>query len=585
LVDKTGYNPEYATTTGNPLHKRIVVDASLKGRKQRFDPVYYQVPFPDSMSEFSMPVLGTPLIELRLADGSGMEQALLHWSGPVAGRSINLHFLPAIETAKTLAGPADPASVSLWMPVLSVNGELVTGKAFSPSGKTAGLRTTPPILDLSQFKLADPSSATELKVARIETPDAKTVRLSLELISEGDGSWVPAHFSITDNGQLVHPRLLNLEQSAKPIMVLTDVSGSMKDIGAFEISKEAIISLASHLSPATPVALTSFARAARKDVPLSPLGDGTALAKAARQLTTRDYTGIYAGLDFAANTKGLDNGVVILLSDGFDNVGGNEDAIIKALKARNIRVFALALGADSDAKLLQRIAQKTDGFFARIRKADELEPFYARLGSELTSYVALEYDAPVAPLSLATEILPNTTPANDNAEEMVQESANLSAPAVENADESEPANNQKRAVRVQLKGSTLETYGDYEAQPLLNSGEAAQLALHIEIPVGENVKSIDRPLFVLGDAAAPWALMGDYTLISDLGGYGADRLTSAYMTEWINVIRQRSDKNFVAPDYLRPSFNQIQTCSAFYGPQGPDPNLLPPALANCGDAS
>lgn len=524
LSDKIGYDRAYSSLTDSvPLGDRIVVVATRDGEDRSFDPVYFDAPLPEKARTTDIPPIREPVLELRLADGSGFEQSLLRLSGALAGRDITLSFVPAIDPIKRLAGPVELGDIKMWQPVLTINGQVQTGKPFTLSGRAPGLALSPPIADPQAFELADPASVTDLKLARISAENWPRVTLSLKVKSSAAGVWAPAHFTVTDNGQAVQPRLLNINQSTQPVLVLSDVSYSMQDIGAFEISKSAIVTLAQFLSPETPVGLTGFSGAPVNMVPIAPLGDGLALTRAAQLLKPDSFTGIYVALAQAARQENLDNGVVILLSDGADNVGGNEAEINAALNARNIRVFALALGADADAALLRRIAANTGGEFARIRTAAELKAFYARLGSELSSFITLDYDA----------------------------------------SSERPKNGLTHNVLVTLNETSLADAGTY-VEPARNpSPQPPRLVLHIEVPVGNEVRQIDRTLIDLADGDARLALTGSYNLIGDLGGYPARRLTSAYIAEWIGVLRFIEDGALPPRNPAAPSYENMRMVNAF----------------------
>jgi len=90
-----------------------------------------------------------------------------------------------------------------------------------------------------------------------------------------------------------------------------------------------------------------------------------------------------------------------------------------------------------------------------------------------------------------------------------------------------------------------------------------RLVLHIEEPVSGAVHRVDRVLVDLTDPMAGWSLMGDYTLMNDLGGYSANRLTSAYITKWINVFRTQQGGHYPKEIAERPSYNMVETVNSF----------------------
>ena len=52
---------------------------------------------------------------------------------------------------------------------------------------------------------------------------------------------------------------------------------------------------------------------------------------------------------------------ILLLSDGAQNTGTDPLSVLDDLKARGVRVYAVAIGADADAILLRQLAEETGG--------------------------------------------------------------------------------------------------------------------------------------------------------------------------------------------------------------------------------
>jgi len=526
---ESGFGPyDSFGVSSDPLGERIITIASLEDEIRYFDPVYIDTDLPLDGTALELGEISDVVVELRLADGTGLEQNLLRFSGALMGRDVSLGFIPAIDTIERLAGPSDLSDITMWQPVLSINGQSEIGKPFTLGGGAPGLALSPPIFDVDAFELADPASAVDLQIARISTDNWPQVSLSLQVDSNGEGIWVPAQFLVRDNASTVQPRLLNLKQVAQPILILSDVSFSMEDIGAFEISKTAIAELAQYLSEQTPVGLTAFAGGQENLLGVVPLGDGKDLIKAANSLSPNSFTGIYAALAHASRQENLDDGVVILLSDGYDNVGGNEEEIVAALQARNIRVFALALGSDVDVSLLRRIGEATNGEFVRIRSAAELTTFYARLGRELSSFVTLEYDVQTDGVRTA-----------------------------------EAQIDLERDVQVSLIGTDFVDNGVYIEPPLGSPGEPPRLILNIEMPVGAEVRRSERVLIDLSDKNAPLALTGAYSIIGDLGGYPVRRVASAYISDWIDALKFAENGDLPLVDPFGPSLDQMLMVNAF----------------------
>ena len=71
------------------------------------------------------------------------------------------------------------------------------------------------------------------------------------------------------------------------------------------------------------------------------------------------------------------NKIIILVTDGIDNASVTpKDLVIKTLKQNHIKVYAIALGMDIDAKDLENISKITNGKFFWINSANELKKVY-----------------------------------------------------------------------------------------------------------------------------------------------------------------------------------------------------------------
>ena len=523
----------------HPQDGHILVVAKRNGRQLRLDPLYDDVKWPDDTTPYSMPVLARTLVSLRLVDRSGLEQSLLTWSGHLGMGQAEIRFLPAINTAAKMTGPADPTRIMTWIPVLNANGKVITGKPFTAAGDTPGISTRPPDIDPTTLKLARAADARTLRIAGIDASRWPRVSVSLDVRTNAALTWLPTHFQLFDNDTLQRTRLINIEQRLRPVLIVSDVSPSMQQIGAFELSKAAIIRLARRLPSATPVGLISFAWKPVNEVPVAALGDASAIINAARRLETRTWTGIYRALHAASRQRGMDDGVVVLLSDGEDNVGHvGEDEVIAALRARRIKVVALALGKNADTALLKRVAKKTDGKFLLIRNAKGLEQAYQRLGGILSSHVNLEYDFSYT-----------------GGGEFVRE----------------------HKVRVSLVGGDLEAQGEYTLREKPRALRRPRLILHVTRQWRDAPVASTRELIDLAAPDAPWALTGVYTLIGDLGAFPARRLLSAYIGRWIRILRQRKKTARAAgtaafsdapPLEIMRVVNAFRAISTYNTPQG-----------------
>ncbi len=504
------------------------------------------IPYDTSYYEYEMPDVAPVILRLGVVDSTGLDQTLIEWRGNPAAEELELRFLPATDPLGRLRDGTRPEQVDMWQPHLRVNGRLISGTPFSlrfgGAGVSVGRR--PPVETPEAFAPADPATATALEIARIDAADWPLVRVGLSIKAGGGGLWLPDHFLLRDQGRARPLRLLSVEQSARPLLILTDVSWSMGDTDAFEASKRAILSLIEVIPEGQPVGLTAFAGGTSELVPLAPLTDRTAFAAAVAAMEMASYTGILNALDQAAGSEALAGGVLLLLSDGEDNVGGDEEAIIARLKQAGIKVYAIPLGEAADAALLERVAGRTGGQLAFQDDAKGLAALFRRIGAEVSSQVQLQYrvqpEAEPKPEGAAKEGAAKAGgpagPDNPSGAAEAGETATAGQP-VATAGEGAARPGAERRITVALRDTALAAEGRYT--PPARAGAAVPhlylslRAAGIDSPEGRARRvllRLDRP-----DTAL--RLTGTWSLIGALGAYPERAYLIRYFSRWIDALR------------------------------------------------
>ncbi len=568
LLKEKGLNilsyPAYSdqnTADQSWLLRRYVVVAERDGARRVFDPVYaksdlmkepelaglFKIPLDQVKSTyrsntFDMPKVEPTTIRLRLVDGFGLEQTLIEWRGNPAADEVELRFLPAIDPLGKLRDGTRPEQVDQWQPYLRVNGRQITGKPFSLSfagaSGTVGLR--PPFDKPEAIRPANPKQATSLRIQEIDASSWPVVRVALSIKGNGSGLWLPDHFLLRDEGR-PHPlRLLSVMQESRPLLILTDVSWSMGDSGAFVASKQAILSLLDFVADGMRVGLTSFAGSSRIEVPLGPLVDRKAFAARVEAMKMASATGILHALDQAAGQGNLAGGIVLLLSDGEDNVGGDEASIIRKLKRAGIRVFAVPLGEGADTRLLRRIAEQTGGQYAFQSDAGGLRALFRRIGAEISSLVQLQYKVDVAGQAAG-----DRSPSGDDDERSDkrigprQAGERRDATEVASSPRDAPAR-KRRDVSIVLRDTSIRAAGHYV--PPARPARRGVPYLYLDaVTKAYDYNAVHtrgrRVLLRLDKPDAALRLTGVWSLIGDLGSYPERSYLVAYLSRWIDALR------------------------------------------------
>ncbi len=540
LQDKS-IDPYKGFGNSNPDEQRVYILATKDGEDQLyFNPTFPDMAQPKEGRSLYAPVQANGGIELWLRDQRGLEKPLMKWQGQTAGKDISLSFLPTHDPPGILNGPPDPNRVPMWTPMLTIEGQTISGRPFRPDGETAGIGLEPPSPDITKLMPFDPKAVTAMRLVDIDSSNFPQITLQLALDGVGENAMMPQHFQVTDNGRSVNVRLEKISYGGQAVSIVSDVSGSMKDIGAFKISQQAIIRLAGKLSPEIPVSLLSFAMSTQTEVALKPLGDGKAIRAAASGLAERDFTGIFKALNSAADQKGIGGGTIVLLTDGADNVGGSEAQTIKHLKDRNIRLIAIALGKNADHALISRIADATGGFSLKITKIGDLDIIYGKIGRFLSSYAALSYNA-----------------------------------APERTDDISRGNKEDRSrqLQVRLRDTEYQVSGRYsEPAPVQKSDPVLYAVFNGKSYGVQGYPSLTnasdrmtrRDIFRLDGPNIGYALAGQTQFYFDHGKFAPDIVAAAYITNWIEALRSRSG---AAPTsnseyYDRPSYDLVSTVNS-----------------------
>lgn len=490
----------------------------------------------DFSSEFfEMPEVVPVRLRLGLVDRTGLEQTLVEWQGNPAADELELRFLPAIAGPRKMRDGTQPDEVDRWQPYLRVNGRVLTGAPFSLAlgGQTLTIGQHPPILAPDDIAAADPASATELEIVQIDATDWPLVRVGVRIKAGGGGTWLPNHFLLRDQGRARPLQLLSLRQTARPVLILTDVSRSMGETGAFEASKRAILSLVERIPDDQPVGLTGFAYAAVEIAKLAPLEDRQAFSKAVESLAMDAYTGILRALDTAAGNPDLAGGVVVLLSDGADNVGGDEAAITERLKQAGIKVFSIALGDEADAALLKRVAEATGGQTIYQGDAGRLETLFGRIGAEVSSLVQLQYRA--EPLRAE-----GASPVAREADTKFAAPNDVSPAAETGAQVAGSGGAGQRQIVLSLRKSDLNAVAAYDPPHAASSPTAPYLYLELRTTVSGRETALTatrRPLLRLDRPDSALRLTGAWSPIGALGSYPRRTYLIAHLSRWIDTLR------------------------------------------------
>jgi Ca-activated chloride channel family protein len=220
-----------------------------------------------------------------------------------------------------------------------------------------------------------------------------------------DGARLPPSSGGDASYRLLRIGLQTKAQDAetRPDAALTfviDTSGSMQEAGKLDLVQDALRYLVEQLRPTDSVAIVTFNSRARVVSRMTRVSEQAELLNAIDSLSAGGSTNLGAGLvqgyDVArAGFRDDATNRVILLSDGLANTGTTDaDAIVRKVSeeaGKQISLLGVGVGSDYGDALMERLADKGDGFVVYIsQRTQARDLFLHKLPAKL---VVRAYDA------------------------------------------------------------------------------------------------------------------------------------------------------------------------------------------------
>ena len=228
--------------------------------------------------------------------------------------------------------------------------------------------------------------------------------------ADGDGKAIrglaAANFQVTEDGLEAAPLSLAPAQSGEvPISVVLamDISGSMR--GA---KREAAVKGASafvdQLGKSDLCALVTFGTGVREIVDFTSVHELVKRELAGLRASDREtylYQGIFDSLDRAGKAP-TNRSAVVLLTDGQDEGSslGTQEVLAK-IAAREVPIYALGYGKDTDTKTLKRFAAASHGQFYLATEGADISGAFTDVAKELQNDYLLTWTTSGRPIHAA----------------------------------------------------------------------------------------------------------------------------------------------------------------------------------------
>jgi tight adherence protein C len=187
-----------------------------------------------------------------------------------------------------------------------------------------------------------------------------------------------------------------LRNSTTPLTVMLafDTSGSMQDGGKLDQAKNAAKTFIAQMRPIDKLGLLPFDSAFSVITPFT--GDRGILTKKVDGLTAQGNTRLYDALTLAINqAAGADGSkAVVLLTDGQDTESVAELGQVQALaRDKGIRIYAIGVGSDIDARVLTQLAERSSGYFYPAPTANDIGAAFQLMSDQLRNRYEISYSA------------------------------------------------------------------------------------------------------------------------------------------------------------------------------------------------
>lgn len=243
---------------------------------------------------------------------------------------------------------------------------------------------------------AAPAFAEGLTIRKVDTTAFPKVRVAAQINGNAPAL---GSFTLRENGQFVNGfEVVPLSQANTEIgvVLLIDISGSMRSNGKIEAAKAAADQFIDQKSANESIAVVVFNDQARVAANFSK--DPAVLKGVINGLSATGETALWDGVRQASglfNERPDLQANIVLLSDGKDTVSQTtkESQARAAVQAAKASVFAVGLkgGADFDAGALQGLASASGGQYAEAAEGSALAALYAQAQQSLQNQYEISY--------------------------------------------------------------------------------------------------------------------------------------------------------------------------------------------------
>lgn len=207
-----------------------------------------------------------------------------------------------------------------------------------------------------------------------------------------DGARLPGTHEKPGNTRLLRVGLQTRAETTEErrdanLTFVIDVSGSMVEAGRLDLVQDALHHLVDQLRPSDAVAIVSFNSTARIAREMTRVSDKARLHDAIDSLradgSTNLGSGLTTGYQLARDSfrQGATNRV-ILLSDGLANTGNTDaESILTKVRAeadKEISLLGVGVGSDYGDALMEKLADKGDGFVVYISQRQQARELFVR---------------------------------------------------------------------------------------------------------------------------------------------------------------------------------------------------------------
>lgn len=236
------------------------------------------------------------------------------------------------------------------------------------------------------------SDSSGVDIASVDTSAYPNVSMDIA-VPGGLTNDLAASLTVTENGAALTPQIAPISTKGLEVVMLLDVSGSMKEGNAIAAAKNAALGFLDALPPEVMVGVVSFGDTTHLDSPLT--ADRVLLSTVINNLSAHGETSLYDAMVFAQTLFSGETAdrQLVVLSDGGDTVS-HADLSAATAVAADIQTNVIELtSSEANRAALEQLVSAHGGSLDSATDPAALQGLYARVASAIVNRYRITFES------------------------------------------------------------------------------------------------------------------------------------------------------------------------------------------------